>query len=518
MRPASRVRDSSRSKLSCAPQRSPLSDPRASHGFWRLSVKSVKSVRRALTRGGALVLLLGLVAALAAVVGAGHASAHSASPSSSSPSLAIASGTHVDELTFDRAVDPASARFLEDGISTAEGDGATALIVILNTPGGDLESMQSMVEAELASSVPILVFVGPPGAFAASAGTFLALGAPVVAMAPDTTIGAASPVNFDGSDIGATEKVKVENTLLQIIDQEQHTYNRSTPDAEAAIIQAQAFPEAQAVSDDMVNLEADSVANLIAKEDGQQVTLATGTSETLRLTNLPIETLEPTFINQVETVLFDPNLDFILFIIAIICIYLEVSHPGAIVPGTIGILALILFLLGAQSLNPDWAGLALMLAGLALLAVDVRVPTHGVLTFGGLICLALGSFIFFDTGVTRSASGPTLSPALIVGLCVGVGAVALLVLRFAARARRGGIGSGAAGLVGQDAIVLTAMAPEGRVRVFGEDWLARLDPLSAGLNLRLEPGQTVRVLRVDGLVLVVEPVIPASALQKGALP
>ncbi|HEU5348842.1 MAG TPA: NfeD family protein, partial [Ktedonobacterales bacterium] len=221
-----------------------------------------------------------------------------------------------------------------------------------------------------------------------------------------------------------------------------------------------------------------------------------GKTVTPHLAGLPVTVLQPTFADQVQAFFLDPTVLFLLFIVAAICIYLELAHPGAIVPGTIGAIALLLFLLGAGALNPNWAGLALM-----LLAVDVRVPTHGVLSAGALISLALGSFIFFDTGVVRGTQ--LLSPIVIGGVVIGVGLIALIVLQYAIRSQRWPVQTGSAGLVGQQATVLTSLAPEGRVRVLGEDWAARLAHPEAASPV--EAGASVRVVRVEGLRVLVEP-------------
>jgi membrane-bound serine protease (ClpP class) len=415
---------------------------------------------------------------------------------------------HVDALTFDREVDPASARFLEDAIETAQGDGASLLIVTLDTPGGDLDSMKAMTQKELASTVPIAVYVAPEGARAASAGMFVALAAPIVAMAPNTRIGAASPISGTGADLTPTLDQKIKSDLDAALRTMQDGYGRDTARPQEAVDKAASFTvdEALAGLPPMVNLKADSRADLLRQLDGYTGTLGDGQPFTLRTDGLAVRELEPTLINQVETVFLDPTVLFILFIVAAIGIYLELAHPGAVVPGTVGALALVLFLFGSQALDPNWAGLVLMLLGIILLAVDVRVPTHGVLTVGALIALALGSFIFFDTGVNHGMPGLEVSPLVIGGLVVGVGIVSALVLRFALRSQRMGIPSGREGLIGQRGVALQRLAPEGRVRVLGENWTARLDPLSTTAGIQVEVGQEVRILGVDGFTLVVEPV------------
>lgn len=417
---------------------------------------------------------------------------------------ARADAPQIDHVTFVRDVDPSSARFLEDAIDTAQHDGAALLVITLDTPGGDLQSMKEIVDKELASSVPIAVYVAPGGARAASAGTFVALAAPIVAMAPDTTIGAASPVDGSGGNLPSTLDAKIKHDLDARITAIQQTYGRDATDAQRAVDEAAAFNDTQAIQLHLVDLAAASQADLLQKLDGRAVKLSAGTALTLHLAGLPVRELQPTLANQLETVFFDPTLLFLLFIVAAVCIYLELSHPGAIVPGTVGGIALVLFLFGSQSLSPNWTGLVLMLLGILLLAVDVRTPTHGVLTFGALVCLALGSFIFFDTGVDRGTQ--LVSPLLIGGLVIGMGIVSLLVLRYAILSQRRQIPGGKEAFIGRTASVIVALEPEGRVRVQGEDWAARLDPVATSAELHVEVGQEVRVLAVEGLKLIVEPV------------
>jgi membrane-bound serine protease (ClpP class) len=422
------------------------------------------------------------------------------------PGLARASGPHIDLLTFDRDVDPASAHFIEDAIGTAENDGSTLLVVTLDTPGGDLNSLKDITTTELNATVPIAVYVAPEGARAASAGMFIALSAPIVAMAENTRIGAASPIDSSGANLESTLDQKIKNDLDAEITATQQSYHRKTTDPVAAVDNASSFDNTQALSDGMINLEADTLPILLQDLDGQTYNFANGTSFTLHTAGVPTTTLQATFFNQLETVFLDPNVLFLLFIVAGICIYLELSHPGAIVPGTIGAIALLLFLFGAQTLSPNWAGLAFMVLGIILLAVDVRVPTHGVLTFGALVSIALGSFIFFDSGVQPGTSSQLVSPLLILGLVVGVGIVALLVLRYAVRSQHMGLPTGREALIGQRATVTDPLGPEGRVRVQGELWAARLDPLAISSGIQVESGKEVRVVGIEGLKLIVEPV------------
>jgi membrane-bound serine protease (ClpP class) len=422
---------------------------------------------------------------------------------------ARAAGTHVDVVPFDQEVDAASARFLNNSIQAARDDGAALLIIEMDTPGGDLDAMKSITQAILASPVPIAVYVTPAGGRAASAGALIAFSAPIIAMAPGTRIGAASPIDSAGNNLPSTLDAKVKNDLLAMIRSVQKAYHRTIDPAENTVTNAASYTDQEALDNHMINLRATSRSDLLNQLDGTTVVMFSGKTITLQVAGLPVTLLEPTLADQALAIFLDPNVLFILFIMAAICIYLELAHPGAIVPGTIGAIALLLFLLGAGALNPNWVGLALMLLAIVLLAVDVRAPTHGVLSVGALISLALGSFIFFDTGVDRGTQ--LLSPIIIGGVVAGVGLIALIVLQYAIRSQRWPVRTGSAGLVGQQATALTPLTPAGRVRVLGEDWAARLAHPDAK---PIEADMPVRVVRVEGLTVLVEPVASETSVSR----
>lgn len=446
--------------------------------------------------------------ALSVVIAAGCVVALAGALASGVP-VAQASTPHVDVVAFNSAVDAASARFTNGAIQTARDDGSALLIIEMDTPGGDLDSMKSISQAILASPVPIAIYVTPAGARAASAGALISFSAPIIAMAPGTRIGAASPIDSAGQNLPSTLDTKVKNDLLAMVRSVQKAYHRAIDPAEKTVSEAAAYTDQEALDNGMINLRASSRDDLIRQLDGTSVTLFSGTTTTLHVAGLAVNVIQETFADQVQAFFLDPTVLFLLFIVAAVCIYLELAHPGAIVPGTIGAIALLLFLLGAGALNPNWAGLALMLLAIVLLAVDVRVPTHGVLSVGALVSLALGSFIFFDTGVYRGTQ--LLSPIVIGGVVVGVGLIALFVLQYAIRSQRWPVNTGSAGLVGQQATVLESLAPEGRVRVLGENWAARLAHPDTP---PIEPGTSVRIVRVDGLRVLVEPVAHDAAVSR----
>lgn len=203
------------------------------------------------------------------------------------------------------------------------------------------------------------------------------------------------------------------------------------------------------------------------------------------------------------TLLHNPNTLFLLFAGAAICLYLELSHPGVLLPGILGVLALVLFVVGALALSLNWAGFLLMALAVLLLAIDVRTPTHGILTVSGLLSLVAGSFIFFDG--SAATGGPTVNPFLIWSVAAGMGFVAVMVIRYAIRSRNGHTSSGGEGLISQTAVVIEPLMPVGRVRVLGEIWSAELDEVNKRLGIQVDVNRTVRVVGRDGLKLIVEP-------------
>lgn len=432
---------------------------------------------------------------------------------------AAASAAHVDVLTLADDISPSSLRILDNAIDTAQSDGARVLIIQLDTPGGDLDSMKAMTQKELAATVPIVVYVSPQGGRAASAGLFVTLAANIAAMAPNTRIGASSPVDSSGNPIPEPLNSKIKNDLVaQVDDLCNHHLNPSgcRSLAEKAITNAQAYPVETAVQQGLVDLEANTLSDLLnnaapAGIDGWQVTLGSGQTVTLHTAGVDQQTLQPGFVDSVLGFLLDPNVAFILLILAGIGIYLEISHPGAIVPGTVGAIALVLFLLTAGSLSVNVAGVLLVVVGFILLIIDVRLPSHGVLTVGALIALVLGSLLVFNE--TGNIGAPTLSPWVLAVMLAIVAAIAGVVLWGVIRSRRLPVTTGMEGLIGKVATVTVSLAPAGRVKLAGEDWAARN---LAAPDVPIEVGQKVRVVEIKGLTLYVAPVETPAQISEGA--
>jgi membrane-bound serine protease (ClpP class) len=414
---------------------------------------------------------------------------------------AAAASPHVDRIVLNGEINPASLRFLTNAVGIAENDGARALVIEIDTPGGDLNSLKAMTQVELSSTVPIISYVSPTGGRAASAGAFVALAAQVAAMAPTTRIGASSPVTNTGGDIGSTLKSKIENDLVASMTGIQNRYGRNVGLAVKMVTDAASYDDTTAVSQQIVDIGATNLHDLLNKVNGRSVKLNAGNSVTLQTTGIAVQTIEPSAIDTLYSLILDPNLTFLLLVVAIIGIYVEISHPGVILPGVTGVIALLLFLFAAGSLSPNWVGLALMALAFVLLVLDVRLPSHGVLTIGAVISLIFGALIFFNSG--GPYQGPQVNPLVVYIAGAVVGVIGLSIVTVIVRVQRRRVTTGTEGMIGAIVIASTALLPEGRVSYQGEDWTAVLDAPATAAN----PGTELRIVSVEGLRLHVEPAV-----------
>lgn len=421
-------------------------------------------------------------------------------------STAVASSDHVDVMTLNTEIDTASARFLTNTITTAEHDGAQALVIQIDTPGGDIGSMKVMVEAELNSSVPIITYVSPTGGYAASAGAFVALAAPIAAMAPTTRIGASSPVTSTGGDISSTLKSKLEHDLVALLTAIQNRYHRTGVDLTTKMVtDAVSYDDTIAENNHIVDLGANNLSDLLSKVDGLSVTLASGQSVTLHTAGVNVQTMQPSLFDSLYGWLLDPNVVFLLFVIAVIGIYLEISHPGVILPGVVGSIALLLFLFGVGSLSPNWAGLALMALAFVLLVLDLRLPTHGVLTLGAMFALISGALLFFNSG--GPYNGLQVNPLVVYTMAGLIGLISFTLIAVIVHTQRLPVTNGVEGMIGAKAVTLTPLLPEGWVSYSGECWSAILEPPATVLDA----GSEIQIVSVEGLRLHVRP-LPVRTL------
>src|SRR5262247_872446 len=391
-------------------------------------------------------------------------------------------------IELDGAITPVTSRLLTAAIDRAQAEHDQALVVKLNTPGGLESSMRSMVQSILKAEIPVIVYVAPKGARAASAGVFITIAAHVAAMAPATNIGAAHPVAVGGGDTGKEMGKKIENDAAAFARSLAAERGHNVEWAEKAVRASVSATEREAVKLKVVDLVADSVPDLLAKIDGRTVKTARG-NVTLATKDAPVKLIEVRF----RALITDPNIAYILMMVGMLGIFFELQNPGATLPGVIGGISLILAFFAFQSLPINWAGVLLILFGVALLIAEIKIASHGVLTAGGVVAMLLGSFMLYEAPeVGFRVSWTVILPT--------VGATAGLVIWAVSAGVRAMLRSpvtGSSGMIGRLAVARSALGPEGQVQLDGEIWRAVSD------GGAIAAGEQVRVTAVDGLTLKV---------------
>ncbi len=375
----------------------------------------------------------------------------------------------VHVLTWDGIVNPVMERYIDRGIDTAERSDALAVVIRLDTPGGLDSSMRDIIQRIESSTVPVIVYVSPSGGRAASAGTFITMAGHVAAMAPNTTIGAASAINSDGSDIGGTLGKKVENDAVAYIRGIAELRGRNADWAEQAVRDAVAVNQNDAVKLNVVDFIADNMDDLLAQSNGRVVEVPDANGAigevTLALTGAPIHETGTTFFEQLLYVIADPNIAFLLISLGGLALLFEVIHPSGMT-GIFGAIALILAFFALGSLPTNWAGVALITFGFVLIGVEIIVPGFGAFGIGGIIALLLGGLIL--TG--SSQTGFQVSRWLVIGTAAAVGVVGLGFLGILVRSRRMPSSYGRQSLEGSKGITKGILNPAGHVWVKGERW------------------------------------------------
>jgi membrane-bound serine protease (ClpP class) len=398
----------------------------------------------------------------------------------------------VSLIDLDGAITPITDRLLTMAVERAQADGAQALVVQLNTPGGLERSMRTMAQTILNAGIPVIVYVAPTGARAASAGVFITMAAHVAAMAPATNIGAAHPVTAGGGDMGKEMSKKVANDAAAFARSLAAERGRNVDWAEKAVRSSVSVTEREAVKLKVVDLVADNLQDLLAKVDGRVVKTARGTV-TLQTRDAPIKRIEIRFRDRFLALITDPNIAYILMMVGMLGIFFELQNPGVVLPGVIGGIALILAFFAFQSLPINWAGVLLILFGVALLIAEIKIASHGVLTIGGVISMVLGSFMLYDAPEV----GFRVSWAVIVPTVGATAGLFVWAVSAGVRAMRRPAVTGAAGMVGRVAVARGNLGPEGHVNVDGEIWRAVAE------GGAIPAGEKVRVTAVDGLTLTV---------------
>jgi membrane-bound serine protease (ClpP class) len=408
------------------------------------------------------------------------------------PARPAAAAQPVASIEMDSAITPVTVRLLTMALDRAQSEGAQALIVQLNTPGGLERSMRSMVQTILGSPIPVIVYVAPTGARAASAGVFITMAAHVAAMAPATNIGAAHPVAVGGSMDKEMSK-KVENDAAAFARTIATERGRNVEWAEKAVRSSVSATEREAVKLKVVDLVAESVPDLLAKIDGRVLKTSKG-PVTLATKDAAVKIIEVRFRDRFLALISDPNIAYLLMMAGMLGIFFELSNPGSILPGVIGGISLILAFFAFQSLPVNWAGLLLILFGLVLLIAEIKVVSHGILAIGGVVAMLLGSLMLYDVPET---GGIRLSWLVIIPTVGTTAGLVFFAVTMGIRALYRPSVTGSSAMVGRVGVTRSALGPEGQVLVDGELWRAVSE------DGRVEAGEPVRITAIDGLTLKV---------------
>jgi membrane-bound serine protease (ClpP class) len=410
--------------------------------------------------------------------------------------LAVSPAPVVYSAEVDSIIHPASAEYMIQTMDRADAEHAALLVFTLRTPGGLVDSTRRIVTRMLAARTPIVIWVGPAGSRAASAGFILTMAADIAAMAPGTNIGAAHPVNGTGEAMDETMAKKSAEDVAAYVRSLAGGRHRNVQLAEQAVTQSKAFTEEEAMtaSPPLIDLIATDIPDLLRKLDGRTVTRFDGGTVVLHTANAPVVPVEMTFRQKILSAIAHPNVAYMLLSLGTLGLTIELWSPGAILPGIAGGLCLLLGFFALQVLPVNYAGLLLMLFGLLLLGLEVKVTSFGLLTLGGVISLIFGSMILIDS----TAPELQLSLGVVIPVVLGFTAIAAFLVRLGVAAQRSAPVTGIEGMLSESGEVITAIvegAP-GRVRVRGEIW-------QAVSNAPLQPGDHVRITNVEGLTLTV---------------
>ncbi len=414
--------------------------------------------------------------------------------------LAASFGSFADvlKITVDDTIQPISEEYIDRALSAAQKAGDTAVLIELRTPGGLETSMRGIIEKIIASPVPVIVYVAPGGARAASAGFFILESADIAAMAPGTNTGASHPVMFGpfGSSVqpDPVMKEKITNDAAAFMRSIVEKRGRNIQVAESTVRESKSFTDKEALDQKLIDIVAPNEQQLLKDLNGRQIKRFNGNEVTLN-TGGAVHIYEMTVKLEVLNWLMDPNIAFIILAIGLLGLYIEFNHPGAIVPGVVGFFFVVLAVFALNILPVRFAALGLILLSFVFFALEAKFTSHGALAIAGIASLTIGALLLIDSPI------PELRVHLWTALSVSIplGIITVFLMSIALKARRNKRASGVEGMIGEVGTVQTALMPEGKVFVHGETW-------NAVSSVNLAVGESVRVTAVDGLKIHVEPV------------
>lgn len=405
-------------------------------------------------------------------------------------------------IVVDDTIQPVTAEYISRAIERARKDNYQALLIELNTPGGLVSSTREIIEKITSSSVPVIVYVTPAGGHAGSAGIFILESADIAAMAPGTAAGAAHPVALIGPMTVKTDdemKQKIENDAAALMRSVTSKRGRNIEAAESAVRESKSFTEQEALNAHLIDYVASSPEDLFRQMQGKPFKRFNGQTDTLNLVGQSMIAYHMTVKERVLDALMDPDIAFLLLAIGALALYVEFNHPGAVIPGTVGVVFILLAVFALNLLPTRFAAVGLILGAFALFAAEAKFASHGALTVGGIILLTLGGLLLVDAPI------PQMRVHLVTALAVSIpfGIITAFLMTIAVKARRNKVVTGAQGLVGETGVAQTALSPQGKVFVHGELW-------DAIASTPLAVGELVRVSAVDGLKLEVEALATAA--------
>jgi membrane-bound serine protease (ClpP class) len=398
-------------------------------------------------------------------------------------------------IKIDGSINPASAEYIDRAIKKSETERAECLIIELNTPGGLLKSTRVIVSSILESNVPVVVFVSPSGAHAGSAGVFVTMAAHIAAMATGTNIGAAHPVDLQGS-VDTIMNEKSTNDAVAFIKSIAEKRKRNLQWAEDAVRSSQSIPASEALELHVIDLVATNMQDLLKKIDGREVELSYRTATLHTKDSQPIA-ITMSALEKFLNILSDPNIAYILLMLGFYGIMFELYNPGAILPGIVGVIALILSFYSMHTLPVNYAGLALIVFAIVLFILEIKMATHGVLAIGGVVSLLLGSFMLIQSD--SSLEFVRISTSVIISTVVISALYFLFIIGLGLKAQRAKPVTGVEGMTNEIGETIEILDPIGYIQIHGERWKAE------SLSGRIAKGTKVRVLKIEDLKLFVEP-------------
>src|SRR6266851_1247524 len=398
------------------------------------------------------------------------------------------------KVVVNDTIQPITEEYIARALDEAQRKNDQAVLIEINTPGGLVDSTRKIIEEITASPIPVIIYVTPGGSRAASAGFFILEAADVAAMAPGTNTGAAHPVVLGGGKMDDVMKEKMENDAAALMRSVVAKRGRNVEVAESTVRSSKSFTEQEALSQHLIEYVASSEEDLFRQMQDKDFKRFNGETTALHLTGRPVTPFDMTLKEHILAYLMDPNIAFILLAVGALALYTEFNHPGAVIPGTVGIVFILLAVFALNLLPTRFAALVLIIAAFALFALEAKFATHGVLTMGGIALLTLGGLLLVDSPI------PEMRVHLLTALAVSIplGIITAFLMTIAIRARRNKVVTGAQGLVGETGVTRSALSPSGKVFVHGELW----DAVSSS---EVPVGRPVVVRRVDGLTLQVDP-------------